>query len=196
MEKVDDIAALLLQRLGAIDTWRLNKLVYYAQAWHLAFHDESLFSDDVQAWAQSPVVYRLFDQHRGRLWVDRWPTGNPTRLSAQTLQLIDWILAVYGRFSGDELSRMTHAEGPWQVARNGLPDGRRSNEPISREEMRSYYRRLGMSPDEALRNAIAGARLEGHQFGPEATQRLLQVVKGERSPDDAVQEVLDRYRTV
>ena len=37
---VDDVAALLLARLGPMDTWRLQKLLYYSQAWHLAYYDE------------------------------------------------------------------------------------------------------------------------------------------------------------
>lgn len=194
MERVDDVAALLLERLGAIDTWRLQKLVYYAQAWHLAYHGESLFADDVQAWSNGPVVRRLFEQHRGRFWVDRWPTGDSRHLAPQARGLLDWVLAVYGQFSGDELSRMTHAEAPWRRAREGLPDGDWSAEPISRDEMREYYLRLRMSPDEALAAAVGNAKLEGHEFGPDALHRLRQVANGERTANDAVSEVLDRYR--
>jgi hypothetical protein len=48
---------------------KLQKLVYCTQAWALASLDRPAFDADIQAWANGPVVYELFDRHRGRFVV-------------------------------------------------------------------------------------------------------------------------------
>ena len=53
-----------------ITNLKLQKLVYYAQAWHLALFDEPLFDDPIEAWVHGPVVsslYSKFPEHRQRL---------------------------------------------------------------------------------------------------------------------------------
>lgn len=56
MAEVNDVAAALLSQTGQITTMKLQKLVYYAQAWHLVFHSEPLFADTIEAWPQGPVT--------------------------------------------------------------------------------------------------------------------------------------------
>ncbi|WP_018634795.1 type II toxin-antitoxin system antitoxin SocA domain-containing protein [Parafrankia elaeagni] len=193
-ENVHDVAALILSRLGMMDTWRLQKLTYYAQAWHLVRHRVNLFDDEIQAWANGPVVPNLYDRSRGRFSVDTWPSGDPSRLGPEALRTIEWVLQQYGAFSGGDLSRITHAEAPWRLARAGLPDGARSEEPIDPRTMVKYYTRLRLSPDEAVSAAVGSARLEGYTFSDEDKDRLRQVASGERTADDAVAEILARYR--
>lgn len=35
---------------------KLQKLLYYAQAWHLALRNAPLFDEDFQAWVHGPVL--------------------------------------------------------------------------------------------------------------------------------------------
>ena len=35
---------------------KLQKLMYYSQAWHLALRDIPLFNEDFQAWVHGPVL--------------------------------------------------------------------------------------------------------------------------------------------
>lgn len=44
---VDDVAAALLARTGSITTMKLQKLVFYSQAWHLAFTGGPLFPETI-----------------------------------------------------------------------------------------------------------------------------------------------------
>jgi uncharacterized phage-associated protein len=39
---------------------KLQKLLYYAQGWHLAFFDVPLFEDPIEAWRHGPVVGSLY----------------------------------------------------------------------------------------------------------------------------------------
>ena len=41
---------------------KLQKLCYYAQAWHLAFTDKKLFANDFEAWAHGPVCRALWSE--------------------------------------------------------------------------------------------------------------------------------------
>jgi uncharacterized phage-associated protein len=193
-ENVNDVAASILERLGTIDTWRLQKLVYYSQAWHLARFGEPLFDDEIQAFANGPVVRHLYETHKGVFAISRWSAGSPERLGARSRDVIDWVLDRYGSFSGDRLSRMTHAEAPWKLARGGIPESAPSNAPIEQSVMATYYGRLLMSPGEATAMAIGNARLEGYEFDSEAVQRLGDVATGKQDADSAVAEVVARYR--
>jgi uncharacterized phage-associated protein len=50
-----DVAAAVLAQVGPMEAMRLQKLVYYSQAWHLAFVDEPIFADTIQAWRDGPL---------------------------------------------------------------------------------------------------------------------------------------------
>ena len=39
---------------------KLQKLVYYAQGYHLALFNKEFFSDEIEAWEHGPVVPQLY----------------------------------------------------------------------------------------------------------------------------------------
>jgi len=136
-----DVAAAVLTRVpGPISTMKLQKLVYYCQAWNLAWFDEPLFRERVEAWAKGPVVPVLFRQHRGVFEVGAWPQGDPGLLSLRDQQVVESVVRAYGSTSAHTLSELTHAEGPWLKARSGAEHGARSNTEIGWASMRDYYR--------------------------------------------------------
>jgi uncharacterized phage-associated protein len=65
MAHVFDVARYVLERQGPVTTLKLQKLMYYVQAWAVV-NGEPLFSDGIKAWAQGPVVPALFHAHKGR----------------------------------------------------------------------------------------------------------------------------------
>ncbi|MEV6348452.1 Panacea domain-containing protein [Actinoplanes sp. NPDC051851] len=140
-----DVAAAVLAHVGPVEAMRLQKLVYYSQAWHLALVDEPLFTDTIQAWRDGPVVVTLWDRHRGQRTVSSWPTGDPGRLSAAADKVVALVCQVYGGLSGDDLSELTHNELPWRVARQGVPDHQPSKAAIPAEEMKRFYRRRSLA---------------------------------------------------
>lgn len=125
-----------------MSTWKLQKLVYYSQAWHLAWEEEPLFQARIQAWANGPVVPELYRRHRGRFTIDRWDKGDPNALSDRERETVDSVLAAYGRLSGRQLSHLSHSEAPWREARKGLDPTDRSTRPIAPESMQSFYAAL------------------------------------------------------
>lgn len=142
MVAVHDVAAYILQKQGAMTAMKLQKLVYYAQAWHLVWEDEPLFGEQIQAWANGPVVYELYDLHRGTFKVAAWPLGNAERLTSVQKKNIDRVLKFYGSKASHWLSELTHKEDPWRNARGGLPLGARSTAEITHQAMAEYYSSL------------------------------------------------------
>ncbi|MCU0310719.1 MAG: DUF4065 domain-containing protein [Acidimicrobiales bacterium] len=121
---------------------KLQKLVYYSQAWHLVWDEKLLFEEEIQAWANGPVVYELFDVHRGSFRVvPPWPKRGPG-LSKDERETIDAVLGSYGHLDGRRLSALTHAEAPWVNARGDLSATARSNRPIDTDLMQEYYSAL------------------------------------------------------
>ncbi len=64
--RVFDVAAYILEKKGIMSTMKLQKLVYYSQAWSMVWDEKPLFEENIEAWANGPVVRDLFYYHRGR----------------------------------------------------------------------------------------------------------------------------------
>jgi len=139
MPKVDDVAAFVIERLGPLNVWKLQKLVYYSQAWHLAWDEVPLFPDRIEAWANGPVVPALYRQHQGTFRVSSWDSGNPANLSASEVETVEAVLAYYGPQTGHWLSAVTHREKPWLDARQGTAAGDNGEREITRDAMGHYY---------------------------------------------------------
>ncbi|HEX8671265.1 MAG TPA: type II toxin-antitoxin system antitoxin SocA domain-containing protein [Longimicrobium sp.] len=118
---------------------KLQKLVYYAQAWSLVWDDRPMFDERIEAWANGPVVRELYDCHRGLFEVREWPAGDPDALDDEARATVDAVLEYYGPRNAQTLSDMTHKEEPWKEARRGLPDGVRGHSEITLESMADYY---------------------------------------------------------
>lgn len=141
MARVHDVAAAVLSKCGPMSAMKLQKLVYYAQAWHLVWEDEPLFPDAVEAWANGPVVRELYMHHRGRFTVSEWPQGDPELLEGSERTTIAAVLDFYGDKDAAWLSELTHKEAPWRNARRkaGLAPGERGDAEITIDAMAEYY---------------------------------------------------------
>ena len=138
-----DVADYVLQKLGALSAMKVQKLVYYAQAWTLVWTDNPLFWEDIEAWADGPVVRTLYAKHRGHFRLEpAFFEGDPTALSLEQSHAINQVVGFYGTKDAQWLSDLTHMESPWIEARKGLAPGERGTVTISRESMLSYYSSL------------------------------------------------------
>ena len=145
--QVFDVAAYVLEKMGAMTTMKLQKLVYYSQAWALVWDEKQLFEEDIEAWANGPVVRDLFDYHRGMYEISAIPIGNPRLLNQEQQETINAVLEYYGDKSAQWLIELTHMEDPWVQARKGLPKLERGNRVISLDAMAHYYSSLPVEDD-------------------------------------------------
>ena len=141
MATVLDVAAYILQKQGRMSTWKLQKLVYYSQAWFLVWEDAPLFEAPIQAWANGPVVRELYEKHVGKFQIAALPEGDPNALNADQKTCIDVVLNDYGHSSGQWLSELAHMEAPWKDARARChcAPGQHCDEIIGQDAMALYY---------------------------------------------------------
>ena len=58
--RAKDVAAYILKKCGNMSHMKLQKLMYYAQAWSLVWDEEPLFPERIEAWVNGPVVRPLY----------------------------------------------------------------------------------------------------------------------------------------
>ena len=134
-----DVAAFILREKGAMTAMKLQKLVYYSQAWALVWEEKPLFPEEIQAWANGPVVPELFKVHRGKFKVRSIPGGDPEKVDAAQAESIRGVLKCYGGKPSQWLIDLTHSEDPWKNARQGYPDKAFCTAAIPLESMAEYY---------------------------------------------------------
>lgn len=145
--QVFDVAAYILEKMETMTTMKLQKLVYYSQAWSLVWDEKQLFEESIEAWANGPVVRELFDYHRGMYEISEMPIGNPRLLNQEQRETVDAVLDYYGNKSAQWLIELTHMEDPWKQARKGLPPLERGNKVIPLDVMADYYSSLSVEDD-------------------------------------------------
>jgi uncharacterized phage-associated protein len=136
-----DVAHYVLTKRGPMSAMKLQKLVFYAQAWSLVWDDKPLFTNRIEAWANGPVVRDLYAAHRGKYDVSAGDI-QPSRADAldkEQIETIDTVMRAYGDKSAQWLSKQTHSEAPWIEARNGLADSERGEAEIPLASMAEYY---------------------------------------------------------
>lgn len=134
----------------ALTHLKLQKLIYYAQAWFLANYDRPLFNEDMEAWAHGPVAQTVYKKYRGNGW-EALPPEKAVNVGDELSDFLAEVYDEYGQFSAKKLEKMTHEEEPWKAARGDLPPEARCNNPISKLLMRNYYaKRLGKKKIKSL----------------------------------------------
>jgi len=140
MANAVDVAAYILEKCGTMTAMKLQKLVFYSQAWSLVWDDAPMFQDRIEAWANGPVIPKLHFHHRGMFNVSRSNLGGDAgALDSTQRDTVDAILKFYGDKTSQWLSELTHKERPWKEARGDTAPGERSDREITHEAMAEYY---------------------------------------------------------
>ena len=142
MANVFDAAAFILEKQGRMITLKLQKLVYYSQAWSLVWDERPLFDEKIEAWSNGPVVRDLFDYHRGKYYVSEIEAGDAGKLDADQKATVDMVLNHYGDKPAYWLVRLSHSEPPWIEARGDLSPTEQGNAEIMLDSMAQYYSSL------------------------------------------------------
>ncbi|WP_367402606.1 Panacea domain-containing protein [Kocuria marina] len=141
-EKANDLTAYILDYFdGPIGTLKLQKLLYYCQAWHLATDGTPLIPDRVEAWKHGPVFPGIYYKHAYETALSSWDQGDPSGITGLDRKIVDSVLEVYGTKSGWALRDLTHSEDPWKNAWEKSQEGRVRNVVIDTDEIRNYFTR-------------------------------------------------------
>ena len=142
--KIEVVARYMLSKSVEITPLALQKMLYYAQAFFQALYIKPLFNDACQAWAHGPVYPDVYYKYR-EFGYD--PIKLPelefsdelSGLSISEINLLDAVIATFGRYSGTTLKWMTHNEKPWLETRGSLGPTDRCVTVISNDLIKSYF---------------------------------------------------------
>jgi uncharacterized phage-associated protein len=121
---------------------KLQKLVYYAQAWSLVINKKRLFLDRIEAWVHGPAVRALYSKYKEFGYSPIKQEVNEDIVSIflpKDKKLLDNVWKAYGKLDSEYLEMLTHSEKPWQEAREGLQSDESSSKEISLETIGAYY---------------------------------------------------------
>lgn len=119
---------------------QIQKLVYYAYSWYMVKNNgKKLFEENPQAWIHGPVFRTLFDSMKNYKKFSQ--TNEVESIDKDVTDFLDVIYNIYGKYSGNELEKLTHSELPWIKARNGLKSYEFSQNIISDEDILKCYGR-------------------------------------------------------
>ncbi|MDR1038847.1 MAG: DUF4065 domain-containing protein [Deltaproteobacteria bacterium] len=123
---------------GDMTHLKLQKMLFLAQGWHLAYFDFPLFEDPIEAWKYGPVVAAVYFALSSRPksesitvpiegYVVRGnaysPLGTPEMIPLDD-DTEDFMRSVWDRYSNEsawKLVGITHAKGsPWEIVANSL----------------------------------------------------------------------------
>lgn len=147
-----DVAQEILFQKSPVSAVKFQKLIYYAQAWHLAWHSKPLFNEEIEAWNMGPVVPQLYAAHKGLfiLTQSSFKEGDRLNLSHFESESIRKVLKFYGFRNSQWLRDLITLEEPWNRARENfvrsidkeIIEGR--SKAISHRVMMQYYRGLSI----------------------------------------------------
>lgn len=135
-----DVAAYFLEQAEKdgdtdISNLKLQKLVFYAQAFHLALFGKPFFEEDFEAWTHGPVCPALYHQYKkfGSGVIHAADSANKVIFSSEQLPLLEEINQLFGQFSAWKLRNMTHEEAPWK-------DMEATGAVIDKNAMMTFYK--------------------------------------------------------
>lgn len=140
-ESIFEVAKFFLS-IESMNHKKLQKLCYYAQAWHLGIYKVGLMNTYFEAWVHGPVSPELYERYRDWGGLRITGTQSVANLRKETKDFLEKIYTLYGRYSADALEEFTHNESPWQDARKGLGADVPCKNIISEESMQKYYSKL------------------------------------------------------
>lgn len=150
--KIDSVvlANYILKHHGPMSHLKLQKLLFYCDAYCLAFFGEELVSDKFEAWVHGPVCRRVYNQMKGASVLYTDMSYSPLQgidedavfdqLPFDVKDLITDVLGNLTQWSGIELERATHRELPWIEARTGYGEADKCHVEISKDTTRNFYR--------------------------------------------------------
>ena len=127
----------LNEKSYTVNHLKLQKLLYYIEAWYSVFKNESIFDEKIEAWSHGPVIRKVWNYFKNEsILYDNLKVKTSFKLDAskEQFEIINDVLDEYGDKSGYYLECLTHSETPWIVAKKS------GSTTISKEIMRKFYK--------------------------------------------------------
>ncbi|KNY30160.1 type II toxin-antitoxin system antitoxin SocA domain-containing protein [Pseudobacteroides cellulosolvens] len=130
----------------SITPLKIQKLVYYAQAWLLGIFGRPLFCEDFQAWLHGPVIPDMYIHYKTLGYKSNDSLPKPSSVDCcfneEEIMTLEMVWNVYGKYDGKYLEKLTHSEVPWQIAWRKREEENKGTEIITKESIEEYYKEL------------------------------------------------------
>lgn len=147
-----DLADYLLaesrERGEVLTPLKLQKLLFYADAWYMALYGQEATSEKFQAWVHGPVALSQYHRFKDYRWRPITEEVDKPKLEQGMARHLDEITDVFGSQTATALEIMTHQEKPWVAARAGIPDDQACNNYIDKELTREFYANFAQQDSE------------------------------------------------
>lgn len=128
--------------IASMTNKKLQKLCFYAKAWYLALYDEDLITEPFEAWVHGAAQPALYQKYKAYGFGYIPQVNESSSIPEEFLTFAKEIYDSYGDLDGDELEKLNHSEMPWIKARGDLKPWQGSNQVISEDDMKEYYRSI------------------------------------------------------
>lgn len=120
---------------------KLQKLLYYAQAWNLVLNGDKLYDEDIEAWIHGPVIPVVYRKYKtfGRMPIQDNATFDDSQFTQNEINVLKQVWDIYGKFDGDYLEMLSHSEDPWIIARGKAEATESCTTVIDPVVMREFY---------------------------------------------------------
>lgn len=144
--KAIDIAEYFLflskEKKNPITNKKLQKLLYYSQAWFLVLNNKKMFTDKIEAWIHGPAVRDVYIKYKkfGFSPIEKEISESViAKIPSDIKTILNEVWTIYGSLDPSYLEFLTHSELPWKEARRGLQGHENSENEISTKTMKEFY---------------------------------------------------------
>ena len=118
-----------------ITNLKLQKVLYFAQAYYLAALERPLFGDEIEAWDYGPVIREVYDEYKINKGEPIFLENDTSSLPVEDKEILrDVVWEDFGRYSTAYLVAISHSK-PWKDAISKKP----GKKIISNKSIQKYY---------------------------------------------------------
>ncbi|MFH1934297.1 MAG: type II toxin-antitoxin system antitoxin SocA domain-containing protein [Pseudomonadota bacterium] len=119
----------------SITNLKMQKLLYYAQAWYLVNYSQPLFDEQIKAWKFGPIIesiYHHFKRFRYSPIQFLNKENIEEKISQKEKMYLDEFYSIFIRYSASDLTQLSHNEAPWKNTSQG--------ETIPQDTIKNFYK--------------------------------------------------------
>lgn len=123
----------------SISNLRLQKLLYFIQAYFLYSFGKACFKDEIEAWAFGPVVPEVYHKYKkygaGSIPYLNYDGAEIFNINNSDKEAINLVIKKLSKYSVYDLVEATHKQGPWE----SVYDKNTRSAIISKESIKDYF---------------------------------------------------------
>lgn len=138
-----DVASYIIESLGAVTTLKLQMLLFFCQAFSLAWDERPMFATDFHACDVGPKLSSIHACLGGMFEADSsLLAGNPTALDEDAVDTVDEVLKIFGDKSSQWLGRTVRMHEPWRQAWESRSESEVGINVIEKPAIQAFYSSL------------------------------------------------------